>query len=44
MNELAPIGKLERVPLRTVWSQEAYDFTKWLQDNVPYDSKVVIYK
>src|SRR5215213_9014899 len=33
MNE-APIGKLERVPLREVWKHEAYDFTQWLQDNV----------
>jgi Domain of unknown function (DUF4268) len=28
------IGKLERVPLRTVWEHEAYDFTQWLQDNI----------
>jgi hypothetical protein len=34
MNGLGPIGRLERVPLRTVWSHEAYDFTRWLQDNV----------
>jgi hypothetical protein len=34
MNELASIGRLERVPLRTVWNHEAYDFTKWLQNNV----------
>ena len=34
MNDLAPIGRLERVPLRTVWNHEAYDFTKWLQNNV----------
>lgn len=33
MND-APIGKLERVPLREVWKHEAYDFTQWLQDNV----------
>ncbi len=28
------IGRLERVPLRTVWKHEAYDFTQWLQENV----------
>lgn len=30
----APIGKLERAPLRQVWEHEAYDFTQWLQDNI----------
>jgi RecB family endonuclease NucS len=33
MND-ANIGKLERVELRQVWKHEAYDFTKWLQDNI----------
>ncbi|WOS65833.1 DUF4268 domain-containing protein [Sinorhizobium fredii] len=28
------IGRLERLPLRQVWNHEAYDFTKWLQDNI----------
>lgn len=28
------IGKLERVALRDVWRHEAYDFTRWLQDNI----------
>jgi len=28
------IGKLQRVPLRTVWKHEAYDFTQWLQENL----------
>ena len=28
------IGKLERIPLRDVWRHEAYDFTRWLQDNI----------
>lgn len=28
------IAKLERVPLRTVWKNEAADFTRWLQDNI----------
>jgi len=29
-----PIGKLQRVPLRTVWRHEAYDFTQWIQNNI----------
>ena len=28
------IGKLERVPLRTVWQHEAHDFTQWLEQNI----------
>lgn len=28
------IGKVERVPLREVWKNEALDFTPWLQDNI----------
>ena len=28
------VGKLERVALREVWRHEAYDFSKWLQENV----------
>jgi len=28
------VGKLERVALREVWRHEAYDFTRWLQDNI----------
>jgi len=28
------IGKIERVPLRDVWKHEAYDFTKWLEENI----------
>lgn len=28
------IGKLERVPLRTVWQHEAHDFTQWLENNI----------
>ena len=33
MNE-AKIAKLERVDLRQVWKHEAYDFTRWLEDNI----------
>ena len=28
------IAKLERLPLREVWKHEAYDFTKWLEENI----------
>ena len=28
------IAKIERVPLRDVWKHEAYDFTKWLEENI----------
>lgn len=28
------VATLDRVPLRDVWKHEAYDFTKWLQDNL----------
>lgn len=35
------IGKLERVPLRDVWKHEAYDFTRWLQDNIDVLGEVV---
>ena len=28
------ISRLQRVPLRTVWPHEAYDFTQWLQENI----------
>ena len=31
---MTDIGKLERVALREVWRHEAYDFTRWLQDNI----------
>ena len=28
------IAKLERLPLHEVWKHEAYDFTKWLEENM----------
>ena len=31
-----PIGKLQRVPLRTVWKHEARDFTQWLHENLDF--------
>ena len=27
-------AKLDRLPLREVWKHEAYDFTKWLEENI----------
>ena len=35
------IGKIERVPLREVWKHEAYNFTKWLQDNIDVLNNVI---
>jgi len=28
------IGKVSRVPLRSVWKHEAYDLTRWLEENI----------
>ena len=28
------IGRIQRVPLRDVWSHEAHDFTTWLEENI----------
>ena len=28
------IGKIETVPLREVWKNEATDFTTWLEENI----------
>src|SRR5690348_11386595 len=28
------VAKLERVDLRQVWKHEAYDFTRWLEENI----------
>jgi len=35
------IGKLERVPLRDVWKHEAFNFTKWLEDNIEVLNDVI---
>lgn len=34
MISLESIGKLQRIALREVWKHEAYDFTRWLQENI----------
>jgi Domain of unknown function (DUF4268) len=34
------IGKIQRVPLRDVWKHEAYNFTRWLQENTDVLSDV----
>ena len=31
---MGAIGKIQRVPLREVWRHEAYNFTRWLQENI----------
>ncbi len=28
------IGRLQRLPLRSVWKHEAYDFSAWLEENI----------
>jgi len=35
------VGKIERVPLREIWAHEAYDFTKWLKDNIDVISDMI---
>lgn len=35
------IGKIERIPLREVWKHEAYDLTKWLEDNIDVLNEVL---
>jgi len=36
-----PVGKLEKVPLRTIWHDEARDFTAWLADNLEFLSEAL---
>ncbi|MCD6520442.1 MAG: DUF4268 domain-containing protein, partial [Anaerolineae bacterium] len=38
---MARLGKLEKVPLRTIWRNEAYDFTAWLADNLDFLGEAV---
>lgn len=35
------IGKLQRVPLREVWKNEATDFTRWLRENIDVLNEVL---
>ncbi|MGC9347882.1 MAG: DUF4268 domain-containing protein [Anaerolineae bacterium] len=35
------IARVERIELRDVWKQEAYDFTPWLQDNIEILNEVL---
>ncbi|MBN1121933.1 MAG: DUF4268 domain-containing protein [Anaerolineae bacterium] len=35
------VGKLQRVSLREVWPNEAYDFTPWLQENLDVLNEVL---
>jgi hypothetical protein len=30
------LGRLERVPLRELWANEALDFTTWLAENLDF--------
>jgi hypothetical protein len=36
-----PIGKIERVNLRSIWKREATDFTKWLAENMDYLNEII---
>ena len=35
------IARIERVPLRSVWPHEAYDFTQWLEENIDVLSEAI---
>jgi RecB family endonuclease NucS len=37
----APIGKIERVPLREVWRHEAHNLTTWLEENIDVLTEVL---
>lgn len=41
MISLESIGKLKRISLREVWQHEAYDFTRWLQENIDIVNEVI---
>jgi hypothetical protein len=34
------LGRLERVPLRELWANEALDFTTWLAENLDFGAKL----
>ena len=36
-----PIGRIERVNLRSMWKHEASDFTKWLAENIDYLNEII---
>jgi len=38
---LYPIGKIERVNLRSIWKHEAADFSKWLAANIDYLNEII---
>jgi len=38
---LLPIGKIERVSLRSMWKREDAHFTKWLADNIDYLNEII---
>jgi len=39
--DIEEIGKIEKIPLRSIWKHEAIDFTKWLQNNSDVISEVI---
>jgi hypothetical protein len=41
MSPLYPIGKIERVNMRSIWKREDADFTKWLAENIDYLNEII---
>ncbi len=33
-SSVSPLGKLKRIDARTVWKDEAQDFTPWIKANI----------